>query len=344
MLATPAISRLLKWVAQVLPDDGGEAGFDLVFVTPPEAGKGWILDAICREIGSRLSELRIDYRRLGTPLPRAKCYFFSHYMYYVGAMSRLRPRKGRSFVFATHLEPAKHQVPDALLAGILRNCDGVICMNTMLRDTLAGLGLKPEQLHVVNGAADAGHYQAHERVPHGKVGFCSAYYARKSPNSILEIVRMLPQRRFILLGKGWQNYPRFQELSSLPNFEYVETSYANYAQHYAEMSVFVSASQLEGGPIPLIEAMMSNAVPVASRTGFAPDMIRHGDNGFLFDVGAPTAVVCELIERAFAVQTNVSETVRHCDWMHFTARIASHMELAPRAGSSPAIRVSRTVS
>ena len=32
--------------------------------------------------------------------------------------------------------------------------------------------------------------------------------------------------------------------------------------------------------------MMSNCVPVASKTGFCPDIINHGQNGFLFDINA----------------------------------------------------------
>jgi glycosyltransferase involved in cell wall biosynthesis len=328
VLSAPPVDRLLTHIARALRGSGGKAVPDLVFVTPPRTAQGWILDAICKEIGARLPDADIRYCPFGTPLPPARRYFFSHYMYYVGSLSATNPiRRGKSYVFATHLEPAKHGVSNKLLARVLQTCERVICMNEGLRSDLAALGVSPSKLGVAVGAADSRDYRPHERRPDGKVGFCSAYYARKAPDLLLEIVRGLPSREFVLLGKGWQAYPRFAELLALPNFQYVEAPYAEYASHYSRMSVFVSASQLEGGPIPLLEAMMSNAVPVASRTGFAPDVIEHGRNGFLFDMNASAHEVCEFIERAFLLQCNVHATVSHCDWAPYAARMAGLMGL-----------------
>ena len=71
---------------------------------------------------------------------------------------------------------------------------------------------------------------------------------------------------------------------------------------------------------------MANAVPVASHTGFAPELIKHGENGFLFDIDAPASVVADLIERAFAIETDVRESVLFCDWDAFSNRVVS---LAP---------------
>ena len=87
------------------------------------------------------------------------------------------------------------------------------------------------------------------------------------------------------------------------------------------MDVFVSPASLEGGPIPLIETMMCNVVPVASRTGFAPDLITHGKNRFLFDVGSSAEQVRVLIEEAFKSQEDIRATVEHLSWQRFSERI-----------------------
>ncbi|MBD1845976.1 glycosyltransferase [Cyanobacteria bacterium FACHB-63] len=84
------------------------------------------------------------------------------------------------------------------------------------------------------------------------------------------------------------------------------------------MDVFVSASRLEGGPIPLIEAMMCNVFPVASDTGFSTDIIRHGENGFIFDVEASTDTICAYIEQAFTMDVDVHTTVKHLSWKNFS--------------------------
>lgn len=325
VLSHPTISAVLRGLGRLLaPTSATQA--DVVFVTPPKSSPGWILEAICREIGSRLPGLDIRYCHHGEALPQASRYFFSHYMFYVGSLSKVRTvRRGQSFVFATHLEADKHGIPNESLARLLDSSDGVICMNEVLRAELQRLGVAPHRLGVAVGAASIQTYRPHVRRPDGKVGFCSAYYARKSPDLVLEIVKKLPHRQFLLLGKGWRDYPRFDELEGQPNFSYVEAPYTEYPGYYAQMSVFVSASQLEGGPIPLLEAMMSNAVPVASRTGFAPDVIRHGHNGFIFDLPASANEVCRLIEQAYGLDTDVAATAAGYDWVPYAARIAALM-------------------
>lgn len=334
-LSGKAVNGLTRSVAGLLHRPPASEVVDLVFVTPPKGAQGWILDAICREIGGRLPGLSIRYCPFGSSMPAARCYFYSHYMYYVRSLRSLQPtRLGRSYVFATHLESSKHGITDALLARALDNCDGVICMNSALRDDLQRLGVSRDRLSVLVGAASRDEFKPHARTADGKVGFCSAYYARKSPDLILEIVRALPHRQFLMLGKGWRDYPRFGELQSLANFEYLETSYQHYAECYARMSVFVSASNLEGGPIPLLEAMLSNAVPVASRTGFAPDVIQHGSNGFIFDLDAGADLICALIEQAFSLECDVSATAQQFDWRPYSERMTALMDLPSGASAA----------
>ena len=302
---------------------------DVVFVMPPVNQPGWILEAICREIGVRLAGCTVSYCHIGERLPRARYYFFSHYMYYLQALlTRYSMYLGQVYVYATHLEPLKHDINSNTLARILSNADGVFCMNSNLKKMLNELGVPSDKLCVVVGAADCKQFQPHNRNAWGKVGFSAAYYWRKSPDMVLEIVRMMPKRLFILIGKGWENYPYFAKLMAEPNFNYINTEYKQYAKHYNTMSVFVSVSQLEGGPIPLIEAMMSNVVPVVSRTGFAPDIIQHGENGFLADVNASAAEYCELIEKAFELQSNIRESVLSCDWNFFVIRIKNFMGIS----------------
>ena len=110
------------------------------------------------------------------------------------------------------------------------------------------------------------------------------------------------------------------ELLGLPNFRYVEAPYDEYPKYYRAMDVFLSAAAVEGGPIPLLEAMMSNAVPVAAATGFAPDLIEDEKNGFLFPPGAPVATVAALVESAHSVQVNVRRSVEHFTWDRFASQ------------------------
>jgi glycosyltransferase involved in cell wall biosynthesis len=211
----------------------------------------------------------------------------------------------------------------------------VVSMCSMWRDLLERLGVPRERLRVSLAGADPGFFPGHVRGG-GRVGLCAAYYDRKSPERIMELVRAMPHRSFTLMGRGWDACPGFADLLRLPNFEYRQGCYADYPAFYRELDVFVSLAALEGGPVPLVEAMMSNVVPVATRTGFAPDLIRDGDNGFLCDIDAPACAVAALVERAFGSTADVRRTVEHLTWRRFSERIQEAALGEPAAGRSAA--------
>ena len=93
------------------------------------------------------------------------------------------------------------------------------------------------------------------------------------------------------------------------------------------MNVFLSTSNLEGGPIPLIEAMMSNCIPVTSNVGFCPDIIKHGENGFLFDISNTNAKeISKLIIKAFNLtELNIRDTVLNYNWDSFSRNVLNQL-------------------
>ncbi|MCA9128353.1 MAG: glycosyltransferase family 4 protein [Planctomycetales bacterium] len=277
----------------------------------PDKSKGWILDAVCHEIAQRsqcVSEFCGNYKAL----PQVETYFFCHYHFYLSAL-RINPwLAGKNcVVWFTHPKEADFGAPETIAA--LQKAT-VVTMCSKWRNLLIDKGLHPERVTTIVGAADPDLFPTHRRGG-GKVGFCTAYYERKNPNRILELVRMLPEFQFVLLGRNWEQSPQLPHMLSLPNFEYREASYSEYPQFYAELDVFVSASELEGGPIPLLESMMSNVVPVASDTGFAPDVIQHGQNGFLFACDEPeSAVIAQLVRRAMELEGDIRSSVLRYNW------------------------------
>ncbi len=304
------------------PALGGRSN-DWLFVTAAET-KGWILDAICREIGAR-TQGTWDVAYGPKIIPKAGAYFFSHYLLWLDNLKRNPHLEGaRSLVWMTH--PRSSRYSDAELVAGLGKAKHVVFACSSFRDFMLARGLSAAQSSVVLGAADPAMFLPHQRTGGGAVGFSSAYYERKGPDIILDLVRMAPHRRFILVGRGWEAYPRFPELSAAPNFQYLTASFREYPAIYAQMDVFVSPALLEGGPIPLMETMMCNVVPVASCTGFAPDIIRRGENGFLFEIGAPASDILPLIEQAFLLGADVRATVQAYSWDAFARRIIALAE------------------
>ena len=284
--------------------------FDYVFVLDP-AWRGWILEAICREIAERLpGNYRFHYSTTG--LPAARSYFISHQSLVPPVLSR-NPCVWRARRVAWYTHPSDIFVSQAQFIYALNQLDGTLFMCTQFREQLVSEGLMRPRTDVVYGAADPDRFAPHTRAD-GAVGLSMAFYPRKNPDRLLELVSLVAPHRVILLGRNWSNYEHFDHLIAQPNFSYVEAPYEDYPRYYAQMDVFVSLARLEGGPIPLIEAMMCNVVPVASRTGFAPDLITHGENGFLFDVDAPAETIAALVNRAFQNTCDVRSSVSHLSW------------------------------
>ena len=297
-----------------------EPEYDLVYILPPRDLHGWILEAICREIDEHVTG-RTAFVDLHSTVPPARAYFYSHYGYLRATLlSNPQVIHGANILFYTH--PRELWYSHDELKYALRYADSVLSMCSLFVPEVKRLGIPAERIHTGLLGADPQMFLPHSR-GEGRVGFCSAYQPRKSGDRILEIVRSMPHRQFALCGKKWPTWERFEQLTTLPNFEYLELPYQEYPEFYSSLDVFVSVSELEGGPVPLIESAMCNVVPVCSGTGHARDIITHGENGFVFDVDAPVSEICQLIDQAFLLETDVRSTVDHLTWERFSRQVQS---------------------
>lgn len=182
---------------------------------------------------------------------------------------------------------------------VLKNADKVICLNKRMTLELKEIGIDKNKLAVWHLASNPEFFSPKKKRKGKTVGFCNAFYDRKNPELIYQLVLKMPHIKFMLVGKDWEKFDQFQTMLDQPNFKYFEDlPYDEFPSLYHKMDVFVSPSYLEGGPVPLLEAMLSNIVPVATTTGFCPDIIQHGVNGFLFDPKKDSAdYVAGLIDR-----------------------------------------------
>jgi len=291
-----------------------------LFIVPIEA-RNWILDAIAKEIGSRhCKSWSIFYSpKSPTPYPKARNVFFMHQ----SLLMRYKKLLSNEFIYTWYTHPGNDEdknIPSHLEA--FQKCHKVVFACSRFMKLWNQSGLSPDKTTCILGGADEKMFTAHKRI--GRVvGLSSSFYERKNPDLLFEITRMMPDVSFRLIGKGWENYARFEEMLRFGNLEYIQAKYHEYPRYYQDVNVFLSTAKLEGGPIPLIEAMMANCLPVASDTGFCPDIIKHGKNGFLFPADNPSvSEVCNLIERGFELShVNIRDTVLDYTWDKFSSSI-----------------------
>ena len=290
-----------------------------VFVVDENA-RGRLLDGICREIGSRQPESwHVAY--LPSELPPARNYWFSHHSLFLRYFRAEPERLARSKTFIWYTHP-RNETPESIDESLhaFEHATQIIFTCAANRELWLNRGLPPERGRVVLGGADPELFLSHERGD-GVVGLSCSFDERQNPDRLLELMRLLPHRRFHLIGRKWEQYALFETMRAFPNFSYLSIPSEQYPEQYRKFDVFLSPSTLEGGPIPLLEAMMCNAVPVASNTGFASDLIRHGENGCLFDIDAPAATIAWQIEAAFQLECDVRSTVLPYSWHNFSRTI-----------------------
>ena len=287
-----------------------------------QSDKDWIFGAKVRRLSrfSRLNAKTYYHDRL-RDLPDSDGYYFIFHQYFYRAM-RHNPQilNKKNIVMYTHPN-FTFSYSKSHVIWCLNKAHKVICLNSKVQEELIQAGLQPEKTSLIHIASNPEFFYPHER-NQGTVGFCSAFSDRKNPELIFNLVKHMPERKFYLIGRYWDRYEKFEELTSFPNFTYFDNQdYEKYPDLYNKIDIFVSPSFMEGGPVPLLEAMLSNCFPIASNTGFGPDVIEHGKNGFIFDADADLKEVINLINKADKITNDVRATAIQYSWENCSKKI-----------------------
>jgi glycosyltransferase involved in cell wall biosynthesis len=113
-----------------------------------------------------------------------------------------------------------------------------------------------------------------------------------------EILKTVPEVKFLLAGDGPHEEllkKQAQDLGVLDSF-----IFAGYRQDIPEIialsDIVVRPSEMEGLPINVIEAMLMAKPVVATNIAGVPEMLDHGVNGYMIEVGDVTSLSQILIE------------------------------------------------
>jgi hypothetical protein len=130
---------------------------------------------------------------------------------------------------------------------------------------------------------------------------------------------------------------------------------ADDAEHMADWynsgRIILCASESEGTPNVALEAAACGCVPVTTRVGNMPELVRHGENGMFADgdVDAFVDAVCAADERYEAMSATMLDDIRAWGWdvlapkvFDYLRAIASHDRFVPRP--APGRRRSRVIS
>ncbi len=199
-------------------------------------------------------------------------------------------------------------------AMLYRRLDGAIAVSRQIHDRCRGVGIPPERLWTIGGAADLLRFtpeadgQAVRREFGLGPGPVVGSVARLAPNRGHEllihgfalVVRRLPDARLFLVGKG-ETLPRLERLVNELGLAR-QIIFSGYRDHdlpqvLAAMDCFaLMGAGSDESCRAALEAMAVGKPVVARRVGALPETIVDGETGILLDADQPEGVARALLE------------------------------------------------
>lgn len=199
--------------------------------------------------------------------------------------------------------------------------------NLKSKSHLTQKGLDANTIHFLPHPID---YESFQNLAVNKsrdVIFVSNFYERKNPELILQVIRNCPDLQFSILGKGWETWSKFSELCALNNFQYKTFSYKEYPWILSSHRVFCSLSNLEGGPVPLIESLAAGLKVVATDTGHIRDVLSYREPYNIVPIDAKLDVVCSSLRQALAHTSPRHLSLSRFDTENYMRKLKSLLEL-----------------
>lgn len=155
------------------------------------------------------------------------------------------------------------------------------------------------------------------------IGIVGRVYAdgRKCERLIVPIVQRIKSQnyRLIIIGEGWENIVREAKKISNNVVHYNEVSSKKLKRIYQQLSILLCTSDIEGGPLPILEAMACGVTPVSTPVGLSRDLLPGNRLGYLFPKG-DVIIVAKILNsiingtRQLIKPTSLRNAVKPMSW------------------------------
>lgn len=152
---------------------------------------------------------------------------------------------------------------------VLNLCNVIYVHSQSIKESLEPL--TRASIVVVIGAIDPKRF-SRPSLPGEMIAWVGTSVQRKRPKLFLEVVSKNPDLNFRLLGRNWMNSEFWNLVGTLKNLEYIEVSGALSSSDFDGCSILLVTSEIEGGPMPIMEGLASGVFPVGTNTGFLKDL------------------------------------------------------------------------
>lgn len=184
----------------------------------------------------------------------------------------------RNRVFFTHFNIGQN--PNKSQIYSLKYCERILVQNESMERYLISVGISRNVVVRAPGAVNRDiFYPSLSHVGKKFVLFSGDFRYRKNPDLISKVICSMPEIDFVIHGRNWEIFsPEF--LDGLPNLRRIDFKLNEQPALMRQASLYVSLAVLEGGPYPVLEALVSGTPVVATDTGFCAEFINN-TNGIL---------------------------------------------------------------
>ena len=200
----------------------------------------------------------------------------------------------------------------------------IICQSSQGKKDLITNGVAEDKIFVINTGIDT-HLFSFKKNENStiKIGVVGSAAERKGLHILPTIIDYMSHVEWVIIGNEWKKY-----CTNLHNVSFLDSSnYDKFPSMYKKFDIFFCPSFVEGGPVPLMEAMFCGHSCVMSNTGMANDLITHGKNGHIYNVGDISNAIClielllnnKLLRRETGIKAH--ETVNEMSWNNYGTNI-----------------------
>lgn len=242
-----------------------------MYVSP----KSWALRTLSLEMGEALNRRGADISFLSVNdagREGAIKFFmvYDHLASYININGQTS--LGSTVLYFTHFEERVYRMRPAL-----KRLKKILVMSEHDIPQLLAMGLSEGQIrHFPFGASDQNFNITQVQKEYDfifSVGFRSdrSYEDRKNYIRLISVIKELSARggTVAIMGPGWG---QIGVLKNCPKIHLIECDYSDYVKHYSKAKIFVSLSNYEGGPLPVLESLLCGIPAVITNTGFAPQL------------------------------------------------------------------------
>ena len=216
----------------------------------------------------------------------------------------------------------------------LNKFDRILAISNWEIQYLLKIGAKKNKISYIPNGIPKQFFTQKEKKEENKILFLSRISPKKKVETLIEAIPLLNDKNIIVELVGPQEEPYFSKISELIDKLNVRSRVKISKPVYElkkkiekidSCKVFVLPSRVEGMPQALIEAMARGKIVVGSDSIAIRDLIKDGDNGYLFEFDNPRKLSNKinyiLSSDNKKVSTNAKKFVKKFSWNKLVTEI-----------------------